>query len=92
MSLLSVADLKVSFGGVAAVDGVSFEVEAGTLLGLIGPNGAGKTTTVEAVTGFAPLAAGTSASTATPSRDGHRTVGRGPGSFDPSSRWSSSTT
>ena len=59
MSLLSVADLKVSFGGVAAVDGVSFDVEAGTLLGLIGPNGAGKTTTVEAVTGFAPLASGT---------------------------------
>src|SRR5271157_300839 len=59
VSLLSVADLRVSFGGVAAVDGVSFEVEAGTLLGLIGPNGAGKTTTVEAVTGFAPLASGT---------------------------------
>ena len=59
MSLLSVADLRVSFGGVAAVDGVSFQVDAGTLLGLIGPNGAGKTTTVEAVTGFAPLASGT---------------------------------
>ena len=42
--VLSVRDLAKSFGGVKAVDGVSFEVAAGTMLALIGPNGAGKTT------------------------------------------------
>jgi branched-chain amino acid transport system ATP-binding protein len=52
--LLSVRDLVVSFGGVRAVDGVSFDVPAGTLHGLIGPNGAGKTTTLDALTGFVP--------------------------------------
>jgi branched-chain amino acid transport system ATP-binding protein len=44
MTVLSVTDLQKSFGGVRAVDGASFEVEAGELLALIGPNGAGKTT------------------------------------------------
>jgi branched-chain amino acid transport system ATP-binding protein len=44
MSLLEVADLAKSYGGVAAVDGVSFALEAGELLALIGPNGGGKTT------------------------------------------------
>ncbi len=43
-SILAVEDLKKSFGGVQAVQGVSFSVEPGTLLALIGPNGAGKTT------------------------------------------------
>jgi branched-chain amino acid transport system ATP-binding protein len=44
VSVLAVADLKKSFGGVQAVQGVSFSVAAGTLLAMIGPNGAGKTT------------------------------------------------
>ncbi|SRR5579883_126798 len=43
-ALLSVADLSIRFGGVVALDGVSFEVAAGKICGLIGPNGAGKTT------------------------------------------------
>jgi ABC-type branched-subunit amino acid transport system ATPase component len=50
--ILEVDDLVVAFGGVRAVDGVSFEVRPGRLHGLIGPNGAGKTTTIDALTGF----------------------------------------
>jgi branched-chain amino acid transport system ATP-binding protein len=44
MALLSVRDVSKRFGGVLAVDAVSFDVEAGRIVGLIGPNGAGKTT------------------------------------------------
>lgn len=51
MSLLSVRGLAKRFGGVRAVDGVSFEVAEGTIAGLIGPNGAGKTTVFNLVTG-----------------------------------------
>ena len=51
MSLLQVTDLGKSFGGVKAVDGVSFELSPGELLALIGPNGAGKTTTFNMVNG-----------------------------------------
>ena len=49
---LEVANLSVRYGGVTAVDGVSFAVRPGTILGLIGPNGAGKTSIIDAVTGF----------------------------------------
>jgi branched-chain amino acid transport system ATP-binding protein len=44
MSLFQVKDLAVQFGGIKAVDGVSFEVEKGSIFTIIGPNGAGKTT------------------------------------------------
>ena len=51
MSLLKVNELGKSFGGVKAVDGISFELAAGELLALIGPNGAGKSTTFNMVNG-----------------------------------------
>lgn len=51
MSLLKVSGLGKSFGGVRAVDGVSFELAAGELLAMIGPNGAGKSTTFNMVNG-----------------------------------------
>jgi len=56
---LQVRNLRKSFGGVAAVDGASFDVEAGSLTGLIGPNGAGKSTTFDCVTGVLRPTAGT---------------------------------
>jgi len=49
--LLKVSDLKVAYGGIQAVKGVSFEVFPGELVSLIGANGAGKTTTLKAITG-----------------------------------------
>ena len=50
-TLLKVAGLKVSYGGIQAVKGVDFEVHEGELVSLIGSNGAGKTTTMKAITG-----------------------------------------
>ena len=48
--LLSVRDVTLRFGGIVALDGVSFEVAKGSVSGLIGPNGAGKTTAFNVIT------------------------------------------
>jgi branched-chain amino acid transport system ATP-binding protein len=56
--MLRVSDLQVSYGGIQAVKGVSFEVFAGELVSLIGSNGAGKTTTMKAITGLLSASAG----------------------------------
>jgi branched-chain amino acid transport system ATP-binding protein len=56
--LLQVQDLRVAYGGIQAVKGVSFEVREGALVSLIGSNGAGKTTTMKAITGSLQVAGG----------------------------------
>ena len=56
--LLEVSGLKVAYGGIQAVKGVTFQVHQGELVSLIGANGAGKTTTLKAVTGTQPVADG----------------------------------
>lgn len=71
-SLLEVQDLTVRFGGLTAVDSVSFQVPAGALLGVIGPNGAGKTTV------FGVIAGAINPSGGSVTFDGRRTEGRTP--------------
>ncbi len=56
--LLEVNGLKVAYGGIQAVKGVTFQVRQGELVSLIGANGAGKTTTLKAVTGTQAVADG----------------------------------
>lgn len=50
--LLTVSNLQVAFGGVRAIDDLSFDMPAGSIVSLIGPNGAGKTTVLNAISGF----------------------------------------
>ena len=57
-SLLEVSGLRVQYGGVVAIDDVSFAIPRGKVVGLIGPNGAGKTSLVDALTGYVRPAAG----------------------------------
>jgi ABC-2 type transport system ATP-binding protein len=57
--LIEVQDLTKAYGGVTAVDHVSFTVNKGEILGFLGPNGAGKTTTMRILTGYMPATSGT---------------------------------
>jgi branched-chain amino acid transport system ATP-binding protein len=57
-ALLDIRDLRKSFAGIRAVDGVSFTVEAGSITGLIGPNGSGKTTMIDCISGFQAIDGG----------------------------------
>jgi branched-chain amino acid transport system ATP-binding protein len=50
--LLRVEGLRMRFGGLSAIDGLSFEARSGEITALIGPNGAGKTTVFNCLTGF----------------------------------------
>jgi ABC-type Fe3+/spermidine/putrescine transport system ATPase subunit len=58
MSTLTVSGLVVRYGGVTAVDGVSFTVEEGSFVSLLGPSGCGKTTTLRCIAGLESLAEG----------------------------------
>ena len=72
MSLLKVMNLKVSYGGIEALKGISFEVEKGSIVTLIGANGAGKSTTLRAISGLVPVKEGTI------TYDGHVINGQSP--------------
>ena len=58
MSMLLVKDLRVNYGGIEALKGISFEVEQGQIVTLIGANGAGKSTTLRAISGLVKTASG----------------------------------
>ena len=57
--VLEVSDIRKSFGGIAAVDGVSFDVREGEILGIIGPNGCGKSTLFNCILGQLSPSGGT---------------------------------
>jgi branched-chain amino acid transport system permease protein len=56
--VLQVQDIRKQFGGLMAVNGIRFDIQAGQIVGLIGPNGAGKSTTFNLITGVLGLTAG----------------------------------
>ncbi|MEA2745865.1 MAG: branched-chain amino acid transport system ATP-binding protein, partial [Myxococcales bacterium] len=57
--LLELEDVKVAYGGIKALKGVSLKVFPGEIVAMIGANGAGKTTTLKSVMGLLPLTSGT---------------------------------
>jgi ABC-2 type transport system ATP-binding protein len=78
MAAIEVRSLRKRFGNVAAVDGVSFDVEPGMVTGFLGPNGAGKTTTLRVILGLAHPSSGSATIDGRPYRaldDPARTVG-----------------
>ena len=58
MSFFAVREISKNFGGLMAVNGVSFQVEKGEIFGLIGPNGSGKTTIFNLINHYLPLTSG----------------------------------
>ena len=56
--MIKIDNLVKAFGPKRAVDGISFTVERGEVLGFLGPNGAGKSTTMRMITGFMPPTSG----------------------------------
>lgn len=58
MTLLHIKNATKRFGGLTAVDDVSFSLEAGEIAGLLGPNGSGKTTLINLISGFLPASSG----------------------------------
>ena len=58
MAMLEIKDLCVNYGMIAALKGISFEVNEGEVIALIGANGAGKTTTLHTITGLLPVKSG----------------------------------
>ena len=59
MSLLEIQDLKVCYGGIVALNGITFAVDEGKIITLIGANGAGKSTTLRSIMGLVPITSGT---------------------------------
>jgi lipooligosaccharide transport system ATP-binding protein len=59
MNVVEAKNLRKTFGGLVAVDGLSFSVAAGECFGILGPNGAGKTSTIKMAYAFSPLSGGT---------------------------------
>lgn len=82
MSLLTLTGVTKRFGGLTAVDGLSFSLDAGETVGLLGPNGSGKTTALNMISGYLPVSGGAIAldgetiSTMGPERIAHRGVAR----------------
>ncbi|MGH7301698.1 MAG: ABC transporter ATP-binding protein [Candidatus Rokuibacteriota bacterium] len=81
MPILSVRDVTVRFGGIVAVDGVSFDIEPRQIVGLIGPNGAGKTTLFNCLSRLYTASAGSVSFEGAPllTRAAHKIVGLGIG-------------